>query len=281
MAPTEADTGLATTLEMGPKDVPGAFALSTEAGWNQTAEDWPLLVRLGRGFGATGPEGRLVATALALPYPSSFGWIGMVIVHGPFRRRGLATRLLDRSIADLLDRGLVPFLDATPAGQPVYQRMGFRPVDALTRWRGAGGGPPADPLSPLRDIGDIAELDRLAFGADRSAVLGDLLGRAGAVSLRDHAGDGYLLARTGRTATYIGPVVARETASARRLLEAGLAATSGPVTIDVPDRQEDVAALLSRRGFQPERPFARMALEHDSGYGDPGLIRAIAAPELG
>jgi GNAT superfamily N-acetyltransferase len=281
MAPTEAGTGLAVTLELGQTDVPGAVELSTEAGWNQTAEDWSLLIRLGRGYGAASPEGRLVATALALPYPSSLGWIGMVIVHGPYRRRGLATRLLDRSIADLLDRGLVPFLDATPAGQPVYERMGFRPVEALTRWRGEGGGPPADALSPLRDIGDVAELDRLAFGADRSAVLGDLLGRAGAVSLCDPAGDGYLLARTGRTATYIGPVVARGAASAVKLLEAGLAAITGPATVDVPDRQLDIADLLSSRGFQPERPFARMALERNSGYGEPALIRAIAAPELG
>jgi len=51
--------------------------------------------------------------------------------------------------------------------------------------------------------------------------------------------------------------------------------------IDVPDRQTDVTKFLSSRGFDKERPFARMALEHDSGFGDPTLVCAAAAPELG
>ena len=201
MAPTEAEAGLAPLVEMQETDVPAGFALSEEAGWNQTAEDWSLLIRLGRAFGIPGSEGRLVATGLALPYPSAFGWIGMVIVHGPYRRRGLATRLMERSLAELRDRGLVPFLDATPAGRPVYERMGFRAVEALTRWRGQGGGPEAHDLPPLVDVAEIAELDRAAFGVDRSAVLADLLARKGALSRRDPGGDGFLLARTGRTAT--------------------------------------------------------------------------------
>jgi hypothetical protein len=256
------------------------FALSEEAGWNQTVEDWTLLIRLGRAFGIPGPDGRLVATGLAVPYPSAFGWIGMVIVHEPFRRRGLATRLMERTIGELRDLDLVPFLDATPAGQAVYERMGFRPVDALARWRGPGGGAAAHELPPLTDVQGVAELDAAAFGTDRTAFLEDLLGRPGALSLHDPAG-GYLLARRGRTATYIGPVVASETATALRLLESALAAVSGPVFIDVPDRQSEVTGMLASRGFEKERPFARMALEHDSGFGEPALVRASAAPELG
>lgn len=281
MAPTEAEADLTPFVEMRETDVSAGFALSEEAGWNQTAEDWSLLIRLGRAFGIPGSEGRLVATGLALPYPSAFGWIGMVIVHGPYRQRGLATRLMERSIAELRDRGLVPFLDATPAGRPVYERMGFRAVEPLTRWRGRGGGPRAHDTQQLVDIAEIAELDRAAFGADRSAVLADLLARKGAVSLRDPAGDGFLLARTGRTARYVGPVVARETGTALRLLESALSEISGPVVVDVPDRQEEVTGLLADRGFEPERPFTRMALDQDRGFGDPALVRAIAAPELG
>jgi GNAT superfamily N-acetyltransferase len=281
MAAIEADIGVAPIVEMQETDASAGFALSKEAGWNQTAEDWSLLIRLGRAFGVRDRESRLVATALALPYPSDFGWIGMVIVHGPYRRRGLATRLMERSIAELRGRGLVPFLDATPAGAPVYERMGFRPVEALTRWRGGAGGsaPPAVP--PVADVRDIAELDRAAFGTDRSAFLADLLRRNGAVSLLDAASEGFLLARPGRTATYVGPVVARATGTALRLLESALAAISGPVLIDVPDRQSDVTDLLAGHSFEAQRPLTRMALDHDVAFGDRALIRAIAAPELG
>ena len=283
MAAIEADASLAPLVEMGEADVSAGLALSEEAGWDQTADDWSLMIRLGRGFAVAGSEGRLVATALALPYPPAFGWISMVLVHGPYRRRGLATRLLERSIAELRNRGLVPLLDATPAGRPVYERMGFRPIEALTRWRGQGGDPTPSPLPPVspRGLRDIAELDHAAFGADRSAVLADLRGRPGAVSRRDPTSGGFLLSRPGRSATHVGPVVARETKTALGLLESGLAAIPGPVVIDVPDREADVIGLLAGRGFRPERPYVRMALERDTGFGDAPLVRAVAGPELG
>jgi len=204
----------------------------------------------------------------------------MVIVHEPYRRRGLATRLMERTIAELRGRELIAFLDATPAGQAVYERMGFRPVDALKRWRGQGGGSGGDELPTLGGVEEIAELDLAAFGTDRSAFLADLLARPGALS-RHEPGGGFLLARSGRTATYIGPVVARETETSLRLIESALAAVAGPVLIDVPDRQTEITRLLTRRGFEAERPFARMALEHDSGFGETALVRASAAPELG
>jgi GNAT superfamily N-acetyltransferase len=266
---------------MGQADVPAGLALSTEANWNQTAEDWSLMIRLGRAFAVPGSDRRLVATGLALPYPPDFGWISMVLVHGPFRRRGLGTRLLERSIGELRDRGLVPILDATPAGQQLYERMGFRPVEALTRWRGEGGGSAPAPLPPVRDVRDVGELDRAAFGADRSAVLADLLIRQSAVSRQDPAGRGFLLSRPGRIATQVGPVVARDPETALSLLESGLAAIDGPIAIDVLDSETEVTELLAGRGFRRERPFVRMALDRDTGFGDPALVRAIASPELG
>lgn len=272
----------AALVEMGEADVADGLALSDEAGWNQTAGDWSLMIRLGRAF-AIAADGRLVATGLALPYPPDFGWISMVLVHGPYRRRGLATRLLERSIAEERERGLVPLLDATSAGRPVYERMGFRPIESLTRWRGSGGGPMASPLPPVAtdDLSRIAELDHAAFGADRSAVLADLHGRPGAVSRHDPATGGFLLSRPGRTATQVGPVVARETETALRLLESGLAGIPGPVVIDVPDREVGLGRLLAGRGFRPERPFVRMALDRDTAFGDAALVRAVAGPELG
>jgi GNAT superfamily N-acetyltransferase len=282
MARIESGALDAALVEMRDADVAEGLALSDEAGWNQTARDWSLMIQLGRAF-AIAADGRLVATGLALPYPPDFGWISMVLVHGPYRRRGLATRLLERSVAEERKRGLVPFLDATPAGRPVYERMGFRPIETLTRWRGSGGGSTPSPLPPVatQDLSRIAELDHAAFGADRSAVLADLHGRPGAVSRRDPATGGFLLSRPGRTATQVGPIVARETETALRLLESGLGVIPGPVVMDVPDREAAVARLLAGRGFRPERPFVRMALDRDTAFGDAALVHAVAGPELG
>jgi GNAT superfamily N-acetyltransferase len=264
---------------LGEDDLEGALALSAEAGWNQAAADWLLMLRLGSGFAAR-DGGRVVATALALPYPPVFGWVSMVLVHAPYRRRGIATRLVRHATAALTGAGLLPVLDATPAGAEVYGRMGFRPVGNLLRWRGAGGGAAVASRVP-RIAERVRELDGAAFGADRGAVLADLSGRPAPVATLAADGGGYLLSRAGRTATQLGPLVAREAATAVALLAEGVDAVAGTVVVDVPEQATAAAAHLADRGFTPERPFVRLVLGGDALAGTPALVHAIAGPELG
>ena len=277
MAPTDVDGAPLDAL--GEADLDDALALSAEAGWNQDAADWRLMLRAGSAFAIRDGE-RVVATALALPSAPALGWVSMVLVHGPYRRRGLATRLVERATAALTGAGLLPVLDATPAGAEVYGRMGYRPVARLQRWRGTSDGVAAAP--PSRRLGAaVRDLDRAAFGADRSAVLDDLAARPAPVTLVETSGAGYLLSRAGRTATQLGPLVAREDETAVALLERGLDGVHGTVVVDVPERAARVSALLARRGFAIERPYVRMAFERDAIPGDAGLVHAIAGPELG
>jgi GNAT superfamily N-acetyltransferase len=264
---------------LGEDDLEGALALSAEAGWNQAAADWLLMLRLGSGFAAR-DGGRVVATALALPYPPVFGWVSMVLVHAPYRRRGIATRLVEHATAALTGAGLLPVLDATPAGAEVYGRMGFRPVGNLLRWRGEGGGAAVASRAP-RIAERVRELDGAAFGADRGAVLADLSGRPAPVATLAADGGGYLLSRAGRTATQLGPLVAREAATAVALLAKGVDAVAGTVVVDVPEQATAAAAHLADRGFTPERPFVRLVLGGDALAGTPALVHAIAGPELG
>jgi GNAT superfamily N-acetyltransferase len=277
MAPIDARDAPIDVLR--PDDLDEALALSAEAGWNQDAADWTLMLRLGHGF-AVRDGHRVVATALALPYPPVFGWVSMVLVHAPYRRRGLATRLVERATAALTDAGLLPVLDATPAGAEVYGGMGFRPVENLMRWRGAGGGSQVAPSAEPGLADRVSELDTEAFGADRSAILIDLADRPAPVSALT-PGRGHLLSRAGRSATQLGPLVARDAATAVALLGRGLDAAAGKVLLDVPERATAVAQHLADRGFAPERPFVRMALGRDTIGGEPALVHAIAGPELG
>ena len=277
MAPSDARDAPIDVL--GDDDLDAALALTAEAGWNQVAADWLLMLRLGSGF-AVRDGGRVVATALALPYPPVFGWVSMVLVHAPYRRRGLATRLVERATAALTDAGLLPVLDATPAGAEVYGRMGFRPVGNLLRWRGTGGASVVASSAPMG--ADCAhDLDRTAFGADRGAVLADLSGRPAPVAALAAGGDGYLLSRAGRTATQLGPLVARDAATAGALFAEGRDGVAGAVVVDVPEGARAVTTLLSERGFAPERPFVRLVLGSGELAGTPALVHAIAGPELG
>jgi GNAT superfamily N-acetyltransferase len=275
-----------------PADLDGALALVVEAGWNQVAADWQLFNELGAAFAIHDAAGRVIATAATLPV-TGFGWISMVLVARDHRRQGLATRLLEHCIAQLRRRGLVPVLDATPAGRTVYQPLGFRDGWAITRWRLSA---PARATPPQADAGvtvrpfdendwrEVDALDAQAFGSPRAAVLRRLHVRSRAfacVAVRDGRIAGFLLGRDGRQATQVGPVVARDPHAAAALLAHALERVQAPVLVDALDCHESLREQLLHAGFAVERGYTRMALDASRSFGDAGLMMAIAGPELG
>ncbi|MGZ5130631.1 MAG: GNAT family N-acetyltransferase, partial [Caldimonas sp.] len=163
-------------------DIEAALALSDAAGWNQTGNDWAIFIGRGHAIGLRDAAGRLVATAAALPYGSERGWISMVLVAEAWRHRGLASRLMDACIDHLRGAGIVPVLDATPAGAAVYRRIGFVAGFEIDRWEwppradvstGArvawsvptGGDAPRP--AGTADLARLAALDRAATGLER------------------------------------------------------------------------------------------------------------------
>ena len=269
--------------------------LSAEAGWNQTAADWSLMLNLGEGFGLWTPEGRLVATTIVLPFGGRFAWIGMVLVTNDFQRRGLAARLLRHAVDVLVKRGLTPMLDATPAGARVYEPLGFVGLYGLQRLRAPAASQPASvsaappprvsvrPAIPA-DLGAIAAFDAPAFGAGRAPILAHFLARRPERAFVAEASGrlvGYVLARDGRAAHHPGPLVADDQATAIALADRALAGVGDAVYIDVLDRHETLRAWLAGRGFVPQRPFTRMAHRRDAPFDDPDRVMAIAGPELG
>ena len=271
---------------LGAADVDSGLALSDAAGWNQTADDWAFFIGHGHAVGCRGndddSEGRLVATAAALPYGDALGWISMVLVAPSQRHRGLATALLGECMRWLAASGRVAVLDATPAGELVYRRLGFTSGFAFARWQGEGGGRTATSSLPAEaDRADIVALDAATAAAPRPALLHAFLARSGSRAWLSPGRSGFIVARVGRLATQVGPLVAASEAEAIALLDAALDATAGRVFIDVPERSTEVAAALHRRGFTRQRTFVRMAIG-----GGPVLIldaraHALAGPEFG
>jgi GNAT superfamily N-acetyltransferase len=273
-------------LETG--DLDAACALVAEAGWNQNAADWRIFLELGSAISVKTGDGRLAATAATLPYPSGFGWISMVLVTGAFRRRGIATRLLERCIERLRAAHSVPVLDATPAGREVYKRLGFRDGWAIQRWRRRADGPlpSSQGARQLReeDWPNVLALDAAAFGCDRSPLLERLRERSAGFSCifeRNSRVRGFLLGREGRIATQLGPIVADDEACAAALAAHAIRRRPAPIIVDALERHAAFAAWLAAHGFERERPYTRMALERDALFGDPGATIAIAGPELG
>lgn len=267
---------------LGAADIPAALALSAEAGWNQDAADWALMIREGRAICLRNAEGTPVSSALALPAGDRLGWISMVLVTQPWRRKGLATRLVEDCIGWLEAAGRFPVLDATPDGAKVYERMGFEGIAGITRWQ--SDAPRPGPVSGVRaaepgDMAMIHSLDEAVFGAARPRILADLAQRGPAFVAA--SGAGFALARPGRLALQVGPVSAPDDATAVTLLDAVLTTATGPVFIDVFDAKSRLASALEARGFTIQRPFTRMIRGRAAPFGDADRAFAAAGPELG
>jgi GNAT superfamily N-acetyltransferase len=106
--------------------IEGGMALSKAANWNQNEADWQLFFDLGIGMGCSDQNGRLCATTMIIPLGARFAWISVVLVADDMRRRGLASQLTKWAVGELNRMGVVPYLDATPAGREVYLRLGFQ-----------------------------------------------------------------------------------------------------------------------------------------------------------
>jgi GNAT superfamily N-acetyltransferase len=292
MAPS--DPALAQESLLREDELDQAETLVREAGWNQVAADWRIFFDLGSVYAVRNSAGRVVATAATLPHGGSFAWISMVLVAAEYRRQGLARRLLDRCVQDLTAKGLVPILDATPAGRAVYSGIGFQDTWGFSRFACEAVRPDEEPVAvtattAIRPITEadwqqLCVYDAESFGADRSAVLKRLHGRVPAAERAAFRGGhivGFLLARDGRAATQIGPLIADDEETALALLDRGLSATGGPIYIDLADTKTGLRSLLIRRGFELQRPFTRMVFGRSESFDDPSRTFIVAGPELG
>ncbi len=276
-------------------DIESAVSLSEEAGWNQTARDWQLMLENGQGFGLATENGYLVATALTLPHGHHLAWISMVLVTKTFRNRGLATHLLQSCLDSLSRQSMLPILDATEAGKVVYGKIGFKPLYGLQRWELKTSEPnrydshskPDNRIRPINhtDLQGIIELDRTIFGADRSPVLKHLADRqpSSALYLSDDGETvkGFIMARDGKHAFHLGPVIADDTEAAITLTAHVLANIKGKVYIDALDQHEEYLSWLQENGFTSQRPFTRMCFEDSTAFDHPDRIFTAIGPELG
>lgn len=270
---------------LAPDDAEPCLALSVEAGWNQIAADWRMMLAAGAGFALRDKDGAPQASGIALPMGAGFGWISMILVTRALRRQGHARRLMAACIDRLEGAGRAACLDATAEGQPLYASLGFRPVAQVLRMAGAGTGAGHATHPGLRpfgaeDQGWIAALDRDAIAGDRSFMLRDFVARPGRLALVRDTQDGFVLGRQGRLATQIGPIVARTPEIAADLLAAALDHVNGPVFVDAM-AQQPLAKALGARGFAEQRSFLRMVRGKAPWGADTARLFAAAGPELG
>lgn len=279
------------TRPLGERDSEAGCALSSEAGWNQTVQDWRQMIAAGEAFGQFA-GGHLVGSTVVLPYEQRLAWIAMVLTSEAYRGRGLASSNLGRAVERCRERGWTAGLDATPAGREVYEPLGFRPVFGLHRFTldRLNRPPPRRrdlairPLVTVVEMDAVAALDARVFGVERRTLLGYLRRRLPERALLAEARGrlaGFVFARPGRVTLHLGPLAADGPEAARTLVVQALSGVAGNVSIDVPDHQVAFIEILGQLGFACERPFERMILSDEPAPGEPDRCFAIAGPEFG
>ena len=250
-------------------DIPRAMELVAAASWNQTPRDWfRLLEYEPYGCFKAVANGRMVGTVTSTRYESELAWIGMMLVDAALQRRGIGTQLM-RHVIDYLESVCVQTikLDATPAGRPMYERLGFVAEHDFQRWsRPALSAVDStqyhhqqrhsalNDSRPAFDRDDLRELDLAAFGVNRFRYLQRLASDSQVV--RTDAGFGML--RPGRFASYLGPVIASSAQAAQEILSQLIGGVSEQLIWDVPHGNQAATALAAKYDFQPVRTLTRM-----------------------
>jgi GNAT superfamily N-acetyltransferase len=243
--------------------------LKDAAGWNQTATDWRNLLALAPdGCFGIDCDGELRATTTAVCFGQELAWIGMVLTDNAYRRRGLARCLMRHALEYLRKRSVGWIkLDATELGVPLYESLGFREESRIERWMRPKGAAPGGNFSVGRFAPD-ADLDREAFGADRSGLMSVLA----VIESASVAGMGFAMGRPGSKAAYFGPCVARSADAAWDLAAWFLQRhAQEDVYWDILAVNTDALEIARKLGFTRGRELIRMAL---SGLRNPPPLRS-------
>jgi predicted N-acetyltransferase YhbS len=275
-------------------DLSGADHLRRLAGWNQRLSDWVRLLKFApAGCFVAIRDGIVVGTVTTTAYGKTLAWIGMMLVHPEHRRHGIGTRLMHQALQCLRDQNVGCIkLDATPAGFPLYQQLGFVSEWTLTRFQRLAGsermpGHPGTKNTRVLKEADwraVEEIDTRAFGISRVDLLRDLAkdSRRALVYPADGPVLGWGMLRPGTNADYLGPVTCSCDEGPISLIAALLGAGGDrSVYWDVPDQSAAAQAIARQCGFTPVRPLTRMRLGSEIPVLQPRAQLAIADPAIG
>ncbi len=254
---------------MTPADVEAAVALAMAQGWRNRLRFYDLVLRVPTAQATVGvADGRIVATSVATAN-GPVGWLGGIVVDAGYRGRGFGRTMTEDAIERLRASGCGTIsLEATDAGRPMYERMGFRVATYYHQLQaGHLAGLPSPPegasvreLEPA-DLPAIFELDAQATGEDRRAALNALAGVAWS--------SGRVLERNGKVAGYLltsershGPIVAPRFEDGLYLLDVhrSLVPEGTGVRACIPDEHSRAWRELAARGWSETWLAPRMLL---------------------
>ncbi len=277
---------------MNPADISSAMALSYSEGWNQTENDWRMLLDNTSNICLVVESGKkVIGTATALNHSDKVAWIGMVLIDKEYRGQGAGRLIFDQILKKLENFESVK-LDATPAGYPVYLKSGFRDEMTIYRMTNASCGTVSDvrgnsepEMIMKKDLQGLIKYDEGIFGVNRAYILESIFNNYPLKSFMIRRNDsfaGYILGRDGVRYNYVGPVLARSDEDAIMLIrKALLSLSSKPAALDILGDKTELAEWLQSIGFTTQRSFVRMYYKSNRYCGIVKNQYLISGPELG
>jgi GNAT superfamily N-acetyltransferase len=265
------------------RDADALAELSSSVGWRDTASDWRVVLSVGHVVGVR--EGN-VPIAVAARFAFGRVWsLGKVIVHPDHQGRGLARAIIEYLLAEARTPDTHVTLVATRMGEPVYRRLGFRPIGTIHKLIGPATSAPITGHEPLTDVHmkHVLALDQTVFGGDRSALVSTRVREAlrGVVCNTQDGLAGYATAVQQGGAEVLGPVIAPNADAAMRMVRALLTRESRTRRMDVPSTHERFVERLVQLGFRIVDVAPVMTLH---GAEDPGDLErrfALASQAFG
>jgi GNAT superfamily N-acetyltransferase len=272
-------------------DIPLGITLKRAAGWNQTEADWRRFLTLSpEGCFVAELDGKGVGTVAAFVF-GNVAWIAMVLVSPDARGQGLGTKLMSHALTWLESRSVACIrLDATPLGQPIYEKLGFKAEYKLNRFEGvlpsivlSQTDPLISPVGTPAELDDCLNLDQTVTGTPRQALIKALHADEPGNFYRYGQGKaaGYIAYRPGENATFLGPCCAISQAAGNALLYHAARINAGRrVFIDVPLDNQPAVEVVNALGLKPQRPLLRMC-KGTPVTDFPACIWATTGPEKG
>ncbi len=242
------------------RDLTACADLSEDRGWPREEHKWGLLLTAGKGYGIDDPGGGLVTACVVTEYGPygnpELGAIGMVLVAERHARQGVGRRLMRHIVAAM---GTTPLtLYATPNSRPLYEELGFKVIGRSETLRGhlTPDGPEPEVgtrAATAEDLAEIIRLDEEVFGIDRTPVITRLPAFSDQLRVAEENGRiiGYSAAWPNMDTHVVGPLIARDTKTAKALLISLAARTDRPLRTDIDVRHEELLAWVKERGLAP------------------------------
>jgi len=270
---------------MQPIDISRSQELSARLQWPHRREDWAAMYRLSKGAVLEADDGAIVGTCFAT-LQGSYATIGLVIVDPAYQGRKLGQSLMKWAVDAAQGRSIV--LNATEAGLPLYEKLGFRSFNRVHQYQGQSVAEPSDLDGSRTRLARQCDFDQIVHLADsstafsRQAVIAEFCAIAKKIVVIEENGDvvGFGISRPFGRGYTIGPVVAHSQEQARQVVASLLTDLQESfVRIDVTDRS-GLEDIVQATGLKPVGQVPTMVLGEEPPAA-PARQFAVASQALG